>query len=89
MIRRLPPLNALQTFEAAARLGSFSKAADEIFVTHGAISRAVRQLEDDLGQPLFRLTTRSVTLTATGETYALEMRGILDRLARATEQART
>lgn len=88
MIRRLPPLNALRSFEAAARLGSFSKAADEIFVTHGAVSRAVRQLEDDLGQPLFRRTTRSVTLTATGEAYAQEVRSILNRLSRATERAR-
>ena len=88
MIPRLPPLNALRAFEAAARLGSFSKAADAIFVTHGAVSRAVRQLEDDLGQPLFRRTTRSVTLTATGETYAHEVRSILNRLSRATERAR-
>lgn len=88
MVRKLPPLNALRAFEAAARLGSFSKAADEIFVTHGAVSRAVRQLEDDIGQPLFRRTTRSVTLTATGVAYAHEVRSILDRLSRATERAR-
>jgi LysR family glycine cleavage system transcriptional activator len=88
MVRRLPPLNTLRAFDAAARLGSFSKAADEIFVTHGAISRAVRKLEDDLGQSLFRRTTRLVTLTATGETYAREIRSILDQLARATERAR-
>lgn len=88
MSRRLPPLNSLRAFEATARLGSFSKAADEIFVTHGAVSRAVRQLEDDLGQQLFRRTTRSVTLTATGQVYAVEVRTILDRLARATARAR-
>jgi LysR family glycine cleavage system transcriptional activator len=88
MARKLPPLNALRAFDAAARLGSFSKAADEIFVTHGAVSRAVRKLEDDLGQPLFRRTTRSVTLTATGEAYAHEVRSILDRLSRATDRAR-
>ena len=87
MSGRLPPMNALRAFEAAARLGSFSRAADEIFVTHGAVSRAVRQLEDFLGQKLFRRTTRSVTLTTTGEVYALEIRSILDRLARATSQA--
>ena len=52
MSKRLPPINALRAFEAAARLGSFSRAADEIFVTHGAVSRAVRQLEEELGQPL-------------------------------------
>lgn len=85
---RLPPLNALRAFEAAARHASFSRAADEIHVTHGAVSRAVRQLEDDLGQPLFRRTTRSVTLTTTGEVYAQEVRAILGRLARATLRAR-
>lgn len=89
MVNRLPPMNALRAFEAAARLGSFSRAADEIFVTHGAVSRAVRQLEDDLGQPLFKRTTRSVTLTVTGETYATEVRLILDRLSRATQRARS
>jgi LysR family glycine cleavage system transcriptional activator len=81
-------MNALRAFEAAARLENFSRAADEIFVTHGAVSRAVRQLEADLGQPLFRRTTRSVRLTATGEAYAQEVRSVLERLNRATEQAR-
>ena len=53
--RSLPPLNALRAFEAAARLGSFKDAATELGVTHGAISRQVRLLEDWLGPPaLFR-----------------------------------
>jgi LysR family glycine cleavage system transcriptional activator len=46
MQRALPPLNALRAFEAAARLGSFKEAADELAVTHGAISQHVRLLED-------------------------------------------
>ena len=58
MPRRLPPLNALPSFEAAARHLSFSKAADELHVTHGAVSRAVRHLEDRLGVPLFIRATR-------------------------------
>jgi hypothetical protein len=49
MPRRLPPLNALPSFEAAARHLSFSKAADELHVTHGAVSRAIRNLEKHLG----------------------------------------
>ena len=49
MPRRLPPLKALPSFEAAARHLSFSRAADELGVTHGAVSRAVRNLEDHLG----------------------------------------
>jgi LysR family transcriptional regulator, glycine cleavage system transcriptional activator len=85
--RRLPPLNALRAFEAAARLLSFSKAADELHITHGAVSRAIRQLESDLGIHLFQRTTRSVKLTPTGASYAREVRDVLDHLAAATVAA--
>ena len=88
MARRLPPLNALPSFEAAARHLSFSKAADELHVTHGAVSRAVRHLEDHLGVRLFVRATRSVRLTAVGSTYASEVREALDRVAAATITAR-
>ena len=64
MPRRLPPLNALPSFEAAARHLSFSRAADELHVTHGAVSRAVRNLEDQLGVQLMIRATRSARLTA-------------------------
>ena len=84
MPRRLPPLNALRSFEAAARLGGFSLAADELHVTHGAVSRAIRHLEDELGLKLFERATRKVTLTPAGETYAIAIRDALDRLAAAT-----
>jgi DNA-binding transcriptional LysR family regulator len=50
----LPPLNALRAFEAAARHESFSRAATELFVTHGAVSHQVRALEEELGQPLVK-----------------------------------
>jgi len=50
---RLPPLNAIKAFEAAARLGSFTRAAEELNVTHGAVSRQIRLLEDWLGTRLF------------------------------------
>lgn len=63
---RLPPLGALRCFEAAARLESFTRAADELHLTHGAISRAVRALEEDLGTPLFERRSRRVFLTAAG-----------------------
>src|SRR6202030_2999434 len=66
MRRRLPPLNALANFEAAARHLSFSRAADELHVTHGAVSRAVRNLEDHLGVQLMIRATRSVRLTPIG-----------------------
>lgn len=65
--RDLPSLNALRAFEAAARLGSMSLAAHELHVTHGAVSRQVRALEEALGQPLFARQGRGVALTAAGE----------------------
>jgi DNA-binding transcriptional LysR family regulator len=66
MSRDLPPLNALRAFEAAARLQSVSQAAAELNVTHGAVSRQIRLLEDDLGLALFVKEGRGVKLTDTG-----------------------
>jgi len=79
--RRLPPLSALPSFEAAARHLSFSKAAAELCVTHGAVSHAVRNLEDQLGVQLMVRATRSVRLTPTGASFAAEVRDALERLA--------
>lgn len=62
--RRLPPLGALRAFEAAARLASFKRAADELAVTPTAISHQIRLLEDQLGVRLFERRTRQVALTA-------------------------
>ncbi|MER9895388.1 transcriptional regulator GcvA [Mesorhizobium sp. M0119] len=87
MPRKLPPLTTLPSFEAAARLLSFSKAAEELHVTHGAISRAIKNLEDQLGVQLFERGTRSVSLTAVGEPYARAVREVLDQLATATAAA--
>jgi LysR family transcriptional regulator, glycine cleavage system transcriptional activator len=64
---KLPPLSALRMFEAAARLGSISRAADELFVTHGAVSHQIRALEDYLGFALFQRQGRAVVLTPAGE----------------------
>ncbi len=66
MARDLPHLNALRAFEAAARLGSLSEAARELHVTHGAISRQVKQLEEQLGVGLFVKEGRGVKLTDAG-----------------------
>ncbi len=66
MTRRLPPLNALRAFEAAARFESFSRAADTLGVTHGAVSRQVRHLEQSLGIALFERRHRRVLLTEPG-----------------------
>lgn len=67
---RLPSLMALRCFEAAARLEHFSRAADELHLTHGAVSRAVRLLEEELGVQLFERRSRRVFLTDAGRTLA-------------------
>ena len=87
MPRRLPPLNALPSFEAAARHLSFSRAADELHVTHGAVSRAVRNLEDHLGVQLMIRASRSVQLTPVGASFAAEIRDALEHLRAATSAA--
>lgn len=87
MRRHLPPLNALPGFEAAARHLSFSRAADELGVTHGAVSRAVRNLEDHLGVQLMIRATRSVRLTPIGAAFAAEVRDVLEHLTSATSAA--
>ena len=66
MARRLPPLNALRAFEAGARHLSFTKAAEELFVTQAAVSHQVKLLEQNLGVQLFRRMTRKLALTAEG-----------------------
>ena len=66
MARDLPPLNALRAFEAAARLQSLSKAALELSVTHGAVSRQIKVLEEDLGLALFSKDGRGLKLTDAG-----------------------
>jgi DNA-binding transcriptional LysR family regulator len=65
--RELPPLNAVRAFEAAARLQSVTRAAAELHVTHGAVSRQLRLLEEALGRPLFARQGRGLALTETGE----------------------
>jgi LysR family glycine cleavage system transcriptional activator len=84
MARRLPSLNALRAFEAAARNNSFTRAAEELFVTHAAISRHMRDLEEWLGVALFNRTGRGVTLTEAGARYARELTPLFDRFAAAT-----
>ena len=87
MARKLPPLNALPGFEAAARLLNFSKAAEELSITPGAVSRAIKHLEDQLQVQLFERGTRSARLTAVGEPYARAVREFLEQLASATAVA--
>lgn len=87
-LRQLPVLNALRTFEAAARHESFSRAADELFVTHGAVSHQIRALEDELGTPLFSRQGKRVRLTEVGCRYAKDVRAALMALADATREVR-
>jgi LysR family glycine cleavage system transcriptional activator len=85
---RLPPLNAIKAFEAAARLGSFTRAADELNVTHGAVSRQVRLLEDWLGTRLFLRTSRNAVPTQMGKDLLAEAGPALDRLAAVSQRLR-
>src|SRR5271154_53327 len=78
---RLPPLNAVKAFEAAARLGGFTLAAEELNVTHGAVSRQIRLLEDWLGVRLFVRTSRNAVPTLAGADLLAEASPALDRLA--------
>lgn len=82
---RLPPLTSLRGFEAAARLGSFSRAADELHLTQSAVSHQIRVLEDYFGQPLFHRVGRSVELTDAGIDFygtSVDMLHGLDRGSR-------
>jgi LysR family glycine cleavage system transcriptional activator len=85
---RLPPLNALRAFEAAARHLSFKKAARELHVTAGAVSHQVKLLEDHLGVALFRRLTRALELTAEAQAMLPKVREGLDSLAEAVERLR-
>jgi LysR family glycine cleavage system transcriptional activator len=85
MPRSLPPLNALRAFEAAGRLGSFTKAAKELNVSHSAISRHVRGLEQRLDVHLFRTENIGVALTDQGHSYLAEVTPALDQIEQATE----
>lgn len=88
-IRRLPPLNALRAFEAAARHGSFNKAAEELCVTPSAVSHQLKSLEEFLGQKLFRREKRQVYLTGAGERYLGSVQLALDEVESATRRLMT
>jgi LysR family glycine cleavage system transcriptional activator len=84
--RRLPPLGALQAFEAAARHASFTRAAAELCVTHGAISHQVKGLEASLGCALFRRMHRRIVLTEAGEVLFTKVRAAFDLIEMTTVQ---
>jgi LysR family glycine cleavage system transcriptional activator len=84
MVRRLPPLNALRAYEAAARHLSFTKAAQELNVTQAAISHQVKALEERLGVTLFRRMNRALLLTDEGQSYLPAVREAFDTIGAAT-----
>ena len=85
-MNRLPPLNALRAFEAAARHLSFLKAAEELHVTPGAVSQQVKSLEEQLGLALFRRLPRGVLLTDAGQLYGKRLGQIFEEIRRATSE---
>lgn len=85
MARRLPSLNALKAFEAAARHGSFTKAAEELHVTQGAVSHQVKALELELGLKLFRRERQRLVIADAGRSYLEVVRDAFDRLSFGTE----
>jgi len=86
MPRQLPPLNALRAFEAAARSESFTRAAEELFVTQGAVSHQVKLLEATLGIKLFNRERQRLVITDAGREYLNVVRDALDRIAAGTER---
>lgn len=86
MRHKLPPLNALRVFEVAARAGSYSAAARELSITHGAISRHIGILEDWLGQPLFTRDGQSMVATSHARAFAREISAAFDHVADAAER---
>jgi LysR family transcriptional regulator, glycine cleavage system transcriptional activator len=88
MATRLPSLSALRVFEAASRHANFSRAADELHITHGAVSHQIKSLEQELGATLFTRGRRGVALTPEGTALAAVMRDALGRIAQGVEAVR-
>jgi LysR family transcriptional regulator, glycine cleavage system transcriptional activator len=86
MPRHLPPLNALKAFEAAARSESFTRAAEELCVTQGAVSHQVKSLEETLGIKLFNRERQRLVITDAGREYLGVIRDAFDRIAAGTER---
>jgi LysR family glycine cleavage system transcriptional activator len=86
MRRSLPPLNALRSFDAAARHQSFTRAAEELCVTQGAVSHQVKALETELGLQLFKRNRNGLVITEAGHDYLAVVRDVFDRLELATDR---
>jgi LysR family transcriptional regulator, glycine cleavage system transcriptional activator len=86
MRRSLPPLNALRSFEAAARHQSFTRAAEELCVTQGAVSHQVKALEIELGLQLFKRARNGLVITDAGRDYLAVVRDVFEQLELATDR---
>jgi LysR family glycine cleavage system transcriptional activator len=84
--RSIPQLNALRSFEAAARHQSFTRAADELCVTQGAVSHQVKALEAALGLKLFNRERQGLVITEAGHDYLAVVRDAFDRIALGTDR---
>ncbi|SHH64895.1 transcriptional regulator GcvA [Pollutimonas bauzanensis] len=89
MARQIPPLNPLRAFEVAARLLSFTKAGEELFVTPSAVSHQIKVLEDSLGVALFIRQAKSLVLTSAGQAYLPEVQRAFKQIAAATQRLHT
>lgn len=87
-MRRLPPLAAVRVFEAAARVGNFTRAAEELGMTQAAVSYQVKLLEERLGVPLFQRSGRGIVLTDMGRRIAPQVTGAFDTLGDAFASVR-
>ena len=85
MKRKLPPLNSLKSFEAAARHLSFTNAAAELCVTQGAVSKQIKTLEEYLGVEIFKRTSKGLKLTEQGEDYYRNLHEIFNNIASTTD----
>lgn len=85
---RLPPMDLLRGFEAAARHLSFTKAGEELFLTQSAVSRQIKDLEDQLGVPLFERRHRALLLTEAGQQFYASAAQVLATMRAATERLR-
>lgn len=81
----MPPLDWIRAFEATARLGSFTKAAEETGITQSAISQRITNLEKQIGTPLFQRNARSISLTVAGEAWLPHVRGAMQILHDSSE----
>jgi LysR family glycine cleavage system transcriptional activator len=86
MSRKIPPLNALKAFEVAARHLSFTRAAEELYVTQAAVSHQIRSLEEFLSMKLFLRKNRALLLTEEGQSYYSDLREIFTALQDATQR---